>query len=98
MRTTRNRWSFRLESLEIRNAPSHFGALAHAAIAVHTVHAAAHVRSFSDSSAHDKASSVDRNSGVEQSPDNSVETGSGDHSGPDTNPKDHSSIDSAGQS
>ena len=47
-RTTRNRRTFRLESLEIRNAPSHIGGLAHVAMAVHKAHVAAHVRRFSD--------------------------------------------------
>lgn len=41
---TRTRRSFGLESLEIRNAPSHFGGLglAHAAMAAHQIHAHAH--------------------------------------------------------
>jgi hypothetical protein len=97
-RTTRRRRSFGLESLEIRNAPSHFGGLAHAALAVHKVHAPAQVRHFSDSSAHDKVSSIDNSSGVERSADTNVETNSNDPSGVDTSPKDQSSIDRAGQS
>jgi hypothetical protein len=97
-RKTRNRQAFRLESLEFRNAPSHIGGLAHVALAVHHAHAAAQVRSFSDSQAKDKVSSVDKNSGVERSPDKSVETHSNDPSGADTSLNDHSSVDRAGQS
>jgi hypothetical protein len=97
-RTTRSRRSFRLESLEVRNAPSHFGGLAHAALAVHRVHAAAHVRHFSDSVAHDKVSAIDRSSGAERSPDTNVETNSNDPSAIDTSPKDQSSVDRAGRS
>ena len=97
-RTTRNCRSFHLESLEIRNAPSHVGGLAHAAMAVHKVHAPAHVRHFSDSVAHDRVSSLDKSSGVERSPDTNVETNSNDPSGTDTSPKDQSSVDRAGQS
>jgi hypothetical protein len=97
-RNSRNRRAFRLDPLEIRNAPSHVGGLAHVALAVHNVHAAAHVRHFSDSQARDKVNSVDRGSGVEQSPDKGVETSSSDSSGVDTSPNDRSSVDPAGQS
>jgi hypothetical protein len=96
-RTTHSRRSFSLESLETHNAPSHFGGLAHAALAL-KVHAAAHVRHFSDTAAHDKVSSIDKNSGVERSPDTNVETNSNDPRGIDTSPNDQSSIDRAGQS
>jgi hypothetical protein len=97
-RTNRSRRSFRLESLEIRNAPSHFGGLAHAAIAVHKAHiAAAHVRTFSDTSSHDKVSSQDKSTGVERSPDTTVETSSNDSSSTDKSPKDQSSLDHAGE-
>jgi hypothetical protein len=96
-RASRSRRSFRLESLEIRNAPSHIGGLAHVALA-HTVHAAAHLRRFSDSVAHDKVSSVDKSSGVERSPDASAETTSKDPGGIDTSSKDQSPVDKSGQS
>ncbi len=96
-RTTRSRRFFRLESLETRNAPSHFGGLAHAAMAVHKVHVAAQVRHFSDSQAHDKVSSQDKSSGIEKSPDQGVETNSNDANGNDTSPNDRSSVDPAGQ-
>lgn len=94
-RKSQNRRAFRLESLEVRNAPSHIGALAHVALAMH--HAAAHVRHFTDSSSHDKVNSVDRSRGIEKSPDTGVETSS-DPSGVDTSPSDRSSVDGPGQS
>ena len=53
-RRIRNRTAFGFESLEIRNAPSHFGVLAHAAAALHAVHAAAHVRHITDSEVNHK--------------------------------------------
>ena len=96
-RNFRNRRALCLDLLEIRNAPSHVGGLAHVALAVHNVHAAAHVRHFSDSQVADKVNSVDRSSGVERSPDKGVETGSTDPSGIDTSPNDRS-VDPAGQS
>jgi hypothetical protein len=96
-RTNRSRRTFRLESLEIRNAPSHFGGLARAAMAIHKVHAPAQVRHFSDTQAHDKVSSLDKGTGIERSPDNSVETNSNDLNGSDTSPNDRSSVDSSGQ-
>ncbi len=95
-RSIRSRRAFRLESLEVRNAPSHFSGLAHAAMAVHSVHASAHVRHFSDSQASDKTHPLDK-SGVEKSPDTGVETSSNDPNGIDTSPKDQSSVDPAGQ-
>jgi hypothetical protein len=97
-RKIRNCRAFQLESLECRNAPSHVGGLAHVALAVHNVHAAAHVKHFRDSQATDRVTSADKNSGVEQSPDKSVETGSSDPNGADTSPNDRSSVDKTGQS
>jgi hypothetical protein len=94
----RNRRSFRLESLEVRNAPSHFGGLAHAAMAIHKVHTPTQVRHFSDTQARDKVSSLDKSSGIEQSPDKGVETNSNDPNGSDTSPSDRSRVDSSGQS
>jgi hypothetical protein len=96
-RTTRSRRTFSLESLEIRNAPSHIGGLAHAALAL-KVHAAAHVRHFSDSARHDRFSSIDKSSGVERTSDTNVETSSNDPSSIDKSPNDQSSIDRAGRS
>jgi hypothetical protein len=92
----RNRRAFGVESLEIRNAPSQVGALAHMALAMHDVHAAAHLRHFSDSQTRDKVNSVDRGSGVEQSPDKGVETSSSDPSGTDKSPNERSSVDRSG--
>jgi hypothetical protein len=97
-RTVRNRRAFRIESLEIRNAPSHVGALGHMVLAGHKVHAPAQVRHFSDSQATDKIHPTDRSPGVEQSPDNGVEAGSTDPSANDTSPTDRSPIDRSGQS
>ena len=47
-RSIHSRKAFQLESLETRNAPSHFGGLAHAAAAIHRApsHTAAPVRHF----------------------------------------------------
>jgi hypothetical protein len=75
-RSIRNRRSFQLESLEIRNAPSHFGGLAHAAAALHQVHAhtAAQMRHFSDPQSPDKNHKEETSSGVDQSRDNNVGT------------------------
>jgi hypothetical protein len=97
-RTSRSRRSFLLESLEVRNAPSHFGGLAHAALAIHKAHVPAQVRHFNDTQAHDKVSSLDKSSGVERSPDTNVESNSNDPNGIDTSPKDQSRVDSSGQS
>ena len=57
-RTTRNRKAFQLESLEFRNAPAHVGGLAHVAVAIHHVHAAAQVKHFSDTQSTDKVGLV----------------------------------------
>jgi hypothetical protein len=81
-----------LESLEIRNAPSHFGALAHAAVALHTVHAAAHMRHFTAPHATVKVHSQETNSGVDRSQDKGLETTSKDLS-KDTNSVDTNSVD-----
>jgi hypothetical protein len=87
-RRTRSRRTFGLESLEIRNAPSHFGALAHAAAAVHQVHAAAHVRRITDSEVNHKKELTETGSAVDSSKDNSNDPG---NSGSSSN--DPSSID-----
>ena len=42
-RQIRNRKVLRLECLEVRNAPSNFGVIGHAALTLHQVHAAVHV-------------------------------------------------------
>jgi hypothetical protein len=88
-RQIRHRRAFQFESLEIRNAPSHFGAVAHAAIALHAVHAAAHVRHLHNTSATERNSSIDKsqdgsttetNSSLDKSRDQSVDTTSNDPS------------------
>ena len=89
-RSIRNRKTFQLESLEIRNAPSHFGAIAHAAVALHHAHAAAHVRHFNDPQSTDKNQSQE-SSTVDKSQDNGIETTSNDPSS-----KDPSSVDPKG--
>jgi hypothetical protein len=66
-------------------------------MALQKVHGAAQVRHFSDSPAHDKVSSQDRSSGLEQSPDQGIETSSNDANGHDTGRIDRSSVDPAGQ-
>jgi hypothetical protein len=89
-RQIRNRRVFRFESLEVRNAPSHFGALAHAAVALHKAPAAAHVRHFNDPQSTDKSPSQEK-TGVDLSKDKGVETSS-----PDPSSNDPSSIDPKG--
>jgi hypothetical protein len=64
---------------------------------VHNLHAAAHVKHFTDSQARDKLNSVDKSSGVERSPDKGVESIS-DPNGIDTSAKDLSSVDRTSQS
>lgn len=59
---------FRIESLEIRNAPSHIGGLGHVAAALHRVDGLAHVRTFRDTSV-DRKNPLDRNTGVDHSTD-----------------------------
>ena len=93
-RRIRNGRAFGIESLAIRNAPSHIGGMAHLAAAVHAHHAAVHVRHDSDSTARDRVNSVDRSSGIERSHDVSVESSS-DPSSVDTNSRDRSVVDSS---
>ncbi|MHB1560934.1 MAG: hypothetical protein ACYC61_26060 [Isosphaeraceae bacterium] len=97
-RIRRSRRAFRIESLEIRNAPSHIGGLGHVAAALHKVHGPAHVRTFRDTSSVDRKNPLDRNTGVEHSTDTVVEKHSTDPSAGDTTPNDISSLDRSGQS
>lgn len=97
-RSHRNRRVFRIESLEIRNAPSHIGGLAHVAAALHKVHGAAHVRTFHDTTSVDRKNPLDKSTGVERSTDTVAEKNSTDPSAGDTSSKDASSIDNSGQS
>jgi len=87
-RQIRSRKVFRLESLEVRSAPSHFGVLAHAALAVRPVHAAAHVRIVH------AAHNTESNPSIDKSRDSSVkETNPGVDSSADSTSKDPSSVD-----
>jgi hypothetical protein len=74
-RSIHSRKAFQLESLETRNAPSHFGGLAHAAAAIHRApsHTAAQVRHFGDPQSADRNGQHETSS-VDQSRDNGVET------------------------
>ncbi len=83
-RRTRNRTAFGLESLEIRNAPSHFGVVAHAAAAVHALHAAAHVRHVRDSEVNPQTELKESSNSIDSSQDGSKD--------PST-PNDSSSVD-----
>jgi hypothetical protein len=68
-RPTRSRVSFALESLEIRNAPSHFGVVAHVAAVHHVVHAAAQVRHVTDSEVNRQKEVKEASSSVDSSQD-----------------------------
>lgn len=97
-RNARSRRQFRLESLEVRNAPSHVGGLAHLASAVHGLHAAAHVKHYSDTASRDRKQSVDRSTGIEKSRDSVTDSSGTDPNGIDTNSLDKSVQDNSGQS
>ena len=85
-RPIRNRKVLRLESLEVRNAPSHFGVMEHAALALQQVHAAAYVSHVNDSRSTDKYQTPEVKSGTDKSVDpTSSETNSPDPSSPDPN-------------
>jgi len=90
-RRIRNRTAFGFESLEIRNAPSHFGVLVHAAAALHAAHAAAHVRNITDSEVSHKKELKETSSSVDSSQDTSS-----DPSNSGSTAKDPSSNDPAG--
>jgi len=68
-RRVRNRMTFGFESLEIRNAPSHIGVVAHAAMALHPVHAAAQVRHLTDSEVNHKKELKETGASVDTSTD-----------------------------
>jgi hypothetical protein len=87
-RRTRTSRTFGLESLEIRNAPSHFGVVAHAAAALRQVHPAAHVRHIADSETNHKKELTESGSSLDSSKDSgtdSINSGSSsnDPSSPD---------------
>ncbi len=85
-RPIRNRKVFRLESLEVRNAPSSFGVMAHAAVAVHQVHAAAHLSHLSVTQSTDKRETPEVKSATDKRVDaKGIETVSPDKTtSPDT--------------
>ena len=89
----RNRTSFGLESLEIRNAPSHFGVVAHAAAVVHAVHTAAHVRHVTDSEVNHKKELKESSSSVDSSQDTSTDPSNSGSTSKDPSSNDPNSID-----
>jgi hypothetical protein len=110
-RPTRNRRDFRLESLEVRDAPAHFGGMAHAAVAL-KVHAPAHVGHISAphisaphiSAPHVSASNVSakphavgNGSGAEQGAEDGVGTASNDPDNIQLNQNDQSGVDATGE-
>ena len=94
-RQIRNRKVLRLECLEVRNAPSNFGVIGHAALTLHQVHAAAHVSQVhaaahvsqvNDSPSSDKYHTPEEKTAIDKSVDpTSSETNSPDPSSPDPN-------------
>jgi hypothetical protein len=84
-RQARNRGSFGLESLEIRNAPSHVGLAGHVTA---IVHAAAHVRHINDSEVNRQKELKESSNSVDSSQD-----GSKDRSVDSSNSNDPSSVD-----
>ncbi len=84
---TRNRAAFGLESLEIRNAPSHFGVAAHVA-AIHAIHTTAHVRHITDSEVNRQKELKESGTSVDSSQD-----GASDPASTDTTSNDPSSVD-----
>jgi hypothetical protein len=82
-RRNRNRRTFGFESLEIRNAPSHFGIMAHAAATLHPVHVAAHVKHVADSEGSHKQELTEKNSSVDSSQDTSKDSPSPDRGSTD---------------
>jgi hypothetical protein len=79
-RSSHNRQAFQWESLEIRNAPSHFGGLPHAAVALHHAHTntPAQVRHLNDPQSTDQNHQQETPTGVDQSRDHGVDTASKD--------------------
>jgi hypothetical protein len=91
-RRNRNRTAFGFEALEIRNAPSHFGVVAHA-VALHPVHAAAHVRHLTDSEVNHKNEVKEPRSSVDSSHDTSTDPSHSGSTSKDPSSTDPSSID-----
>ncbi len=85
-RRIRSRRILGLESLEIRNAPSHMSALALAAAHLHHIQPTAHVEKIRDSHSKENSQSVETKSGLELGSDSG--TTSTDASRNDSNIKD----------
>ena len=92
-RRNRNRRTFGFESLEIRNAPSHFGVAAHAIAALRPVHAVAQVRHLTDSEVNHKKEVKEASSSVDSSQDTSTDPSNGGSTSKDPSSTDPSSID-----
>jgi hypothetical protein len=92
-RRFRNRTAIGLESLEIRNAPSHFGVVAHAAAALHAVHATAHVRHLTDTESSAKNETKERATAVDSSQDSSTDPSTGGSTAKDPSSNDPSGVD-----
>jgi hypothetical protein len=100
-RRNRKRTAFGFESLEIRNAPSHFGIGAHAAFgigahaaaAIHPVRAAAHVRHLTDSEANHKKEATEARSSVDSSQDSSRDQSNSGSTSTDPSSNDPNSVD-----
>jgi hypothetical protein len=91
-RRNRNHRTFGLESLEIRNAPSHFGIVAHAAATIHPVHVAAQVKHITDLEVNHKKELTETGSSADSSRD-SKDSPSTDPSSTDSSRKDSPSSD-----
>ena len=94
-RRTRQRGILGLESLEIRTAPSHVGALAHAFAHVQHIKPAAHLEKIQDTHVKENNQSVETRTGTDPSTDVGSNTRSGST---DTSPHDGHSKDPRGQS
>jgi hypothetical protein len=91
-RRIRSRSFFALESLEIRTAPSHVSALAHALPHVHHIQPVAHVEKVHDTKAKESNQSSETKTGLDPSPDGTSSSSS------DSSPNDNSIKDPKGQS
>ena len=87
-RRIRSRSILGLESLEIRTAPSHVSALAHAFAHVQHIRPAVHVEKIRDTQAKESNQSVETKTGLDTSPDKSSGSTSTDTSPNDSNSKD----------
>jgi len=91
-RRIRSRSILSLESLEIRTAPSHVSALAHAVVHVQHIRPAIHVEKLHDTQAKESNQSVETKTGLDTTPDKS-----GGSTSTDTSPNDSTVKDPKGQ-